>query len=120
MSPGLPILLAFSFGAARLSATVIATNPPALSLTLERVATLPANKQSAWRDYLKNSERQLRADQEFFQKELRHDHITQPTTPPEAHGVRGIPLDKPAEWYSQTEALRIADIVISFQTPTDD
>ena len=99
------------------SAAVIATNPPALPLTLERVATLPADKQSAWRDYLKNSERQLRADQEFFQKELRHDHITQPTTPPEAHGVRGIPLDKPAEWYSQTEALRIADIVISFQTP---
>jgi PelA/Pel-15E family pectate lyase len=117
MSPGLPILLAFSFGAAQLSATIIGTNPPALPLTLERIATLPPDKQSAWRDYMNNSERQLRADQEFFRKELHGYHITQPTTPPEARGVRGISLDKPPEWYSQTEALRIADIVISFQTP---
>lgn len=110
-------LLGLLFTIREASAAIIGTNPPALSLTLNRIATLPADKQSAWRDYLKNSERQLRADQDSFEKELRRDHITKPTTPPETHGVRGIPLDKPAEWYSQMEALRIADIVASFQTP---
>jgi PelA/Pel-15E family pectate lyase len=110
-------LLGLLFTIREASAAIIGTNPPALSLTLNRIATLPADKQSAWRDYMKNSERQLRADQEFFRKELHGYHITQPTTPPEARGVRGISLDKPSEWYSQTEALRIADIVISFQTP---
>jgi PelA/Pel-15E family pectate lyase len=105
------LIAAYAFGA------IIGTNPPALPLTLQRIATLPPDKQSAWKAYLKTSERQLRADQQFFQKELRHSDITQPTTPPEAHGARGIALDKPADWYAQTEALRIADILVSFQTP---
>jgi PelA/Pel-15E family pectate lyase len=117
MSPGLPIRFALSLGAAHVSAAIIGTNPPALPLTLERIATLSPDRKSQWKAYLKNSERQLRADQEFFQKELRHYQVTQPMTPPEAHGVRGISLDKLADWYAQPEALRIADILMSFQTP---
>ena len=96
---------------------VIGTNPPALPVTLERIASLPADKQFVWKAYLKDSEHQLHADQEFFRKELRQYHIAQPTTPSEARGVRGISLDKPAEWYGQMEALRIADVLVSFQTP---
>jgi pectate lyase, PelA/Pel-15E family len=98
-------------------AAIIGTNPPALPLTLERIAMLPAEKQPAWKAYLKNSERQLLTDQKFFQNELRDNHIAQPTTPLEAHGVRGIVLEKPADWYAQAEALRIADIILSFQSP---
>src|SRR5882724_4889270 len=111
------VLLGFALSATHACATIIGTNPPALPLPLERIATLPTDKQSAWRDYLKNSERQLRADQEFFRKELQQHQITRPTTAPEARGVRGIALDKPADWYAQTQALRIADFLISFQTP---
>jgi PelA/Pel-15E family pectate lyase len=111
------MLLGIFLGAANGVAAIIGTNPPALPLTQERIATLPKQKQSAWRTYLKNSERQLRADQEFFHKELREHHVAQPTTPPEAHGVQGIVLDKPADWYAQTQAWRIADFLVSFQTP---
>jgi len=96
---------------------IIGTNPPALPLTLERIANLPANEESAWKSYLKNSERQLRADQEFFRNELRKLKISEPARPPEGRGVRGIPLDQPKERYAQAEALRIADIILSFQTP---
>jgi PelA/Pel-15E family pectate lyase len=117
MFPRPQILAVFFIGAAHLSGAIIGTNPPALPLTLQRVATLTADKQSAWRDYLKNSERQLRADQEFFRKELRLHQIKEVTTPPEAHGIRGIPMDKSPDWYAQTQALRIADFLISFQTP---
>jgi PelA/Pel-15E family pectate lyase len=86
-------------------------------LTLERIATLPADKQSAWKAYLKDSERQLRADQEMFRKELRQHQIKEPTTPPEGRGARGITLDKVADWYAGTQALQIADSLLSFQTP---
>jgi PelA/Pel-15E family pectate lyase len=117
MIPKFFILLGVFLGTAHAVAAIIGTNPPALPLTLERIATLPGDKQSAWKAYLKNSGWQLRADQEFFHKELRDHQIAQPTTPPETHGVRGIILDKPTDWYAQTEALRIADILVSFQTP---
>jgi PelA/Pel-15E family pectate lyase len=110
-------ILSFFLGAGHVFAAIIATNPPAAPLSPKRIALLPADKQSAWKAYLKHSERQMLTDQEFFHTELREYHISQPTTPPEAHGVRGITLDKPAEWYAQHEALQIADIIISFQTP---
>src|SRR5262245_11931153 len=111
------LILSLILGAGHAFAAIVGTNPPALPLSPQRIANLPAEKQAAWKAYLKNSERQLRADREFFRKELREHHITQPTTPPEAHGVRGIAIDKPADWYAQPEALQIADILISFQTP---
>src|SRR5262249_24447991 len=117
MLPGPQICVALFIGAAHLSGAIIGTNPPALPLTLERIATLPAERQSAWKAFFKEHGRQWRADQEFFRKELRQQQIKDATTPPEAHGVRGITLDKAADWYGQTQALRIADILLSFQTP---
>jgi PelA/Pel-15E family pectate lyase len=117
MLRGAQICVVLFSGAVHLSAALIGTNPPALPLTFERIATLPADKQLAWKGYFKNSERQLRADQEYFRKELREHHLKETTTPPEAHGVRGITLDRAADWYAQTQALRIADILLSFQTP---
>ncbi len=37
--------------------------------------------------------------------------------PPFSGEPRGTPLDRPADWYAQAEARRIADCVISYQTP---
>lgn len=96
---------------------IIGTNPPALPLTSERIATLPAELRPAWNAYLQNSIRQMQRDQDFFRTELRKYHITKIIIPPEAHGVRGIPLNNNADWYAQAAALRIADIILSFQTP---
>ena len=116
-SAKLPTILGVLLGSAHAFSAIIGTNPPALPLTLERVLSFSTEKQSEWKAYLKNSERQLRADQDFFKKELLHRRISEPITPPEAHGARGIPLDKAADWYGQSEALRIADNLVSFQTP---
>jgi PelA/Pel-15E family pectate lyase len=116
-SAKLATILGVLLGGAHAFSAIIGTNPPALPLTLERVLSFFTEKQAAWKAYFKNSERQLRADQDFFKKELLHHQISEPITPPEAHGARGIPLDKAAEWYGQREALRIADILVSFQTP---
>ncbi len=99
------------------SAAIIGTNPPAQPVTVERVAALPKAQQPTWGAYLKNSERQGETDRTFFKREMQRNHVMTPVAPPETRGVKGIPLDKPASWYGEAEALRIADIVISFQTP---
>jgi PelA/Pel-15E family pectate lyase len=106
---------------AALHAAVIGTNPPALPLTAERIAALPAAAQPAWRDYLDRSVRQRAADQAFFAAELKTLAVTSPAaaplSPKAAHNAHTIPLDRSASWYGSAEARLIADHVISFQTP---
>jgi len=98
-------------------AAVIGTNPPALSLTADRIATLPTAQQRAWTEYLARSDEQLRADQAFLQKELTAHKLQAAILPPSGRSTSSLPLDKPADWYGGSNALRIADIIVSFQTP---
>jgi PelA/Pel-15E family pectate lyase len=100
------------------SAAVIGTNPPVQSVTLARIATLPVAQQPAWTTYLAKSDRVLHFEQDFLQKELRDHKLTEPVIPPSGRSASSLPLDKPADWYSTSNALRIADIVVSFQTPS--
>jgi len=100
------------------SAAIIGTNPPALPLTAERIAALPTAQQAAWTNYLAISARQLQFDQAFLQAELREHKLKEPVVPPSGRGASSLPLNKPADWYEGTDAVRIADIVLSFQTPT--
>jgi len=98
-------------------ASVIGTNPPALALTAERIATLPKTEQPAWLAYLDRSESQRKADRQFFQDEFKKSVLREPVVPPAGRGVFGIGLDRSSKWYSSSEARRVADIIISFQTP---
>ena len=102
---------------ANLSAAVIGTNPPALSLTAERIAALPKAERAGWRAYLKRSTRQLAADKSFLRKEERKAGVKRPLVPASANSARDLALDEAADWYGQTEARHIADIIVSFQTP---
>ena len=99
------------------SAAVIGTNIPASPLTRERIATLPAKQQPAWKEYLEHSARQLRADQAALQNEMAQRHLTNSLIAPPSRGTRSIPVGREAAWYAGAEARRIADIVVSFQTP---
>ena len=99
------------------SAAVVGTNPPALSIAAERIAHLPAREQAAWKAYLERSARQRTADRAFLEAEARAAGLKEALTPPSGSGARSIPMERPAEWYSGTDARRIADIVVSFQTP---
>lgn len=100
------VLVPQGFGA------IIGTNVPAMPLTAARVASLPA-----WKAYFEKSQRQRQADQDFFRAELKSHGLTEATLPDETHNAEGLALDKPADWYGGEEARRIADIVVSFQTP---
>src|SRR5256885_5435303 len=48
---------------------------------------------------------------------MKENGLSLSTSPPEQRGARGIPLDRDAQWYASTEAMRIADNLLSFQTP---
>ncbi len=114
----LSALLLAVFGFAPLaSAAIIGTNVPAQSLTLDRVRQLPAAQQPAWNSYLSRSDRQLHADHAFLQNELRTYGLKESTLPPPGRSASSMPLEKPAAWYGEAEAWRIADIIVSFQTP---
>jgi len=102
---------------ASLSAAVIGTNPPALSLTAERIAALPKAERAAWRAYWKRSIRQSAADKNFLRKEERKAGVQRPLIPASANSARGLVLDEAADWYGQPEARHTAHIILSFQTP---
>jgi hypothetical protein len=99
------------------AATAIATNTPAESLTRARISELPPAQRSAWLNYLERSERQRLADKDAFQAELKCSGITAPTEPPHGFAAHGIVLDRDASWYASVEARRVADNIVSFQTP---
>jgi len=103
--------------APNLSAAIVGTNPPALPLSTERISSLPAKQQPVWKKYLEHSVKQLRADRAFFFNEVKSLGIKEFAEPPKGNSKDRLPLNKPASWYSEPEALRIADIIVSFQTP---
>jgi PelA/Pel-15E family pectate lyase len=98
-------------------AAIVGTNTPAQPVTLERIAQLPKTERKRWEKYLKESVAKRRADQVYFQRELKASRLPQAIQPPEARGVQGIPLDQPSEWYGSSNAVRIANNLVSFQTP---
>ena len=98
--------------AAQTFATVIGTNIPATPLTAERVAALPA-----WKIYFENSVRQRQADQDFLRAEMKAHNLKETIEPKATSSAKGLSLKEAAGWYGEADARRIADIVVSFQTP---
>jgi PelA/Pel-15E family pectate lyase len=97
-------------------AEVIGHNVPALPLTAERVATLPEADRGAWTDYLKTSAALQAADKAALAAEQK-GLTTVPKPSPHGDSAKSMPLDKPADWYSTSEARAVADTIVSFQTP---
>lgn len=111
------LLLGLWSGHAGGYADIIGTNPPAQRVSAPRIAALPASQQSAWRTYLERSERQRQADKDFLLRELAAHQLAQTRVPLTGSARTRVPLHQPAEWYRSEEARRLADNVISFQTP---
>jgi PelA/Pel-15E family pectate lyase len=96
---------------------VVGTSVPAASITAARIAQLPKARQAAWKQYLDRSTRQMEADRAVLRAELNEAGLKEALIPPNGSAARSMPLTKPAEWYASAEALRIADGIVSFQTP---
>lgn len=86
-------------------------------LTAERVAALPATERPAWAAYLDASDATRAADRAAMDRELR-DLGGKPLTRAPLGPSMDPWLDKGAAWYASDEARRIADVVISYQTPS--
>jgi len=98
------------------TAAVIGHNTPANAITAARIAKLPAASRAAWADYLTRSEAQRAADKAALAAE-RAGLTTIPPVPGEHGHDASMPLDKDSAWYANPEALHIADVIVSFQTP---
>jgi PelA/Pel-15E family pectate lyase len=101
----------------RSNASVVGMNPPAQSLTRERVKQLPAAERTQWLAYLDRSEQKRMADKDTFAAEMKRAGITAILEPPHGYGARSVPLDREPGWYAGPEAAHIADVIVSFQTP---
>ena len=99
---------------ALLVAAVVGTNTPALPLTADRLASLPAAQRPTWEAYLARSEKLHAADQAAFAAELKAAGLAAPLVPVKG---RAVSLNHDAAWFAAPEAARIADILVSFQTP---
>ena len=98
------------------AAEVIGVNTPTLPLNEQRVHTLPASEQGPWLEYLQRSRTQMAADKAALAAE-REGLATVPELPQQGYSARAIPLERPAAFYRSAEALRVADNIVSFQTP---
>ena len=97
-----------------MSAAVVGTNIPALPLTADRINALPAAEQPAWHRYLAQSRTLFAVDRATLADEMKAAGLTAPLVP--AQG-RAVALNHPAAFWSGPEAARIADCLVSFQTP---
>ena len=85
-------------------------------LTDARIAALPGDRQPAWREYADRSHAEMAADRNAIYAELEGERLADWTAPRKGGGVADF-LKRPAAWFATDEAQRIADVVISFQTP---
>ena len=110
----IPVALALAIPA---TAEVIGQMTPAEPLTDARLATLPAAEREAWRAYLARSAALMATDKAALLAERKGMSAIPPGPPNGPSGGGGMPMDKPADWYAGADARRIADAVVSFQTP---
>lgn len=109
--------LAIAFCAISTDAALVGTNVPAALLTPDRIAALAEPERRQWIDYLDRSQRQRRADQEFIRGEIRRHNVHTVTAPKEARTKAWMSLDRSETWYAQAETRRVANAIITFQTP---
>jgi PelA/Pel-15E family pectate lyase len=79
--------------------------------------SLPQEAQAAWQDYFKRSRYWASIDRSVIETELKKTVYKEPTTPPAADRF-GFDAKQPAEFYKTPEGRKIADIIVSFQTPS--
>ncbi|MGR4865094.1 pectate lyase [Caulobacter sp. LARHSG274] len=97
---------------------VVGRTVPAEPLTASRIAALPVAVQPAWRAYLARSRAAHDADVAGLAAEQGAGPA--PALPPKGKqgtGAASMPLDRDRAWYASAEARRIADVIVSFQTP---
>ncbi len=90
---------------------------PAATENRPELKSLPKETQVAWEDYFKRSRYWAGIDRNFIEAELKKTVYKEATVPPAADRF-GFDAKQPAEFYKTPEGQKIADIILSFQTPS--
>src|ERR1700743_635430 len=97
------IFLLSLLAATPLSSAVIGMSKPAESITIARIATLPAKERAAWTAYLERSQKQMQIDKATLAAE-RTAGASEPPLPKEGFSARSMPLNRDAAWDGDSEA----------------
>jgi PelA/Pel-15E family pectate lyase len=85
-------------------------------ITAARIAALPAEQRTAWQKYFDLSQQQAKADRVMVDAEVKELGLKKFTKARNASSLK-LSLTKPATWYGGDEAKKLAEIMLSYQTP---
>lgn len=86
-------------------------------VTLIRINELPPAEQTVWKAYLEKSKASAGADQAALQAEVTANQMPGALRAPSGGDFK-LPDEAEAAWYGGDEAKRLADAVLSYQTPS--
>lgn len=86
-------------------------------ITTERVQILPDADQAPWRAYLARSAELARADQAALDAELKLLDLTEARKAPDGGDFK-LSENTAADWFASAEAGALADVILSYQTPS--
>lgn len=90
---------------------------PDTLLGASRIAALPAAQREAWEAYVASSRANAGRDRAFMDAELRAAGKETWTPAPEGRGF-SVTSAMDSAWFRGDEARRLADVLVSYQTPT--
>lgn len=108
--------IALALGASAAQAEIIGTMAPPTALTEASLGALAGAERAAWLTYLEQSRRLMAADKAALATE-RADLATAAAVTAPAKPGNGMPLKQPPAWYATADAQRVADNIVSYQTP---
>jgi PelA/Pel-15E family pectate lyase len=110
MRPILPLLL--------LAACAAAADKPFTLLTDELLAGLPAAEQKEWSSFIAASRERAAGERRILDEECRRAGLGRPRPAPGGRKEFEFDSDTPPEWFGGADNLRLAETVISYQTPS--
>lgn len=110
MRPILLLLLLAACGAA--------ADKPFTLLTDELLAGLPAAEQKEWSSFMSASRERAAGERRILDEECRRTGLEKPRPAPGSRKEFEFDSDTPPEWFGGADNLKLAETVISYQTPS--
>lgn len=85
-------------------------------VTADAIARLPASEQAVWKSYLERSQTNANGDQAALQKELAAQKMSVALKAPSGGDFKLSKSDD--AWFGSDEAKTLADVILSYQTPS--
>lgn len=101
-----------------LAACAAAADKPFTLLTDELLAGLPAAEQKEWSSFIAASRERAAGERRILDEECRRTGLEKPRPAPGSRKEFEFDSDTPPEWFGGADNQRLAETVISYQTPS--